>query len=136
MPPPGSVSLTGYRGSGSVVEHLLAKEKVAGSNPVFRSRRRKPARAFPCTATGSAESSASRLVATSGLLTNSSRKSQVLGVQVADRRYAPVSSPANRGTGWRLKGFVHPYSPARFADKHQVARCAFQAQPAQVWVEH
>src|SRR5215217_5766004 len=25
------------RGSGSVVEHLLAKEKVAGSNPVFRS---------------------------------------------------------------------------------------------------
>src|SRR5665811_2139006 len=24
-------------GSGSVVEHLLAKEKVAGSNPVFRS---------------------------------------------------------------------------------------------------
>ena len=28
----------GVRGSGSVVEHLLAKEKVAGSNPVFRSR--------------------------------------------------------------------------------------------------
>ena len=27
------------RGSGSVVEHLLAKEKVAGSNPVFRSKR-------------------------------------------------------------------------------------------------
>src|SRR5699024_6969456 len=27
------------RGSGSVVEHLLAKEKVAGSNPVFRSRK-------------------------------------------------------------------------------------------------
>src|SRR5215213_1367899 len=26
------------RGSGSVVEHLLAKEKVAGSNPVFRSK--------------------------------------------------------------------------------------------------
>ena len=26
------------RGSGSVVEHLLAKEKVAGSNPVFRSQ--------------------------------------------------------------------------------------------------
>ena len=26
-----------YCGSGSVVEHLLAKEKVAGSNPVFRS---------------------------------------------------------------------------------------------------
>ena len=25
-------------GSGSVVEHLLAKEKVAGSNPVFRSK--------------------------------------------------------------------------------------------------
>ena len=25
------------RGSGSVVEHLLAKERVAGSNPVFRS---------------------------------------------------------------------------------------------------
>ena len=25
-------------GSGSVVERLLAKEKVAGSNPVFRSR--------------------------------------------------------------------------------------------------
>ncbi len=25
------------RGSGSAVEHLLAKEKVAGSNPVFRS---------------------------------------------------------------------------------------------------
>ena len=25
-------------GSGSVVEHLLAKEKAAGSNPVFRSR--------------------------------------------------------------------------------------------------
>ena len=24
-------------GSGSVVEHLLAKEKVTGSNPVFRS---------------------------------------------------------------------------------------------------
>ena len=29
------VSLTG--GSGSVVEHLLAKERVTGSNPVFRS---------------------------------------------------------------------------------------------------
>jgi hypothetical protein len=28
------------RGSGSVVEHLLAKEKVAGSNPVFRSKNR------------------------------------------------------------------------------------------------
>jgi hypothetical protein len=27
-------------GSGSVVEHLLAKEKVAGSNPVFRSNMR------------------------------------------------------------------------------------------------
>ncbi len=26
-------------GSGSVVEHLLAKEKVAGSNPVFRSEK-------------------------------------------------------------------------------------------------
>ena len=24
-------------GSGSVVEHLLAKEKVVGSNPIFRS---------------------------------------------------------------------------------------------------
>jgi hypothetical protein len=29
------------RGSGSGVEHLLAKEKVAGSNPVSRSRRRR-----------------------------------------------------------------------------------------------
>ena len=32
---PGSKVTTG--GSGSVVEHLLAKEDVAGSNPVFRS---------------------------------------------------------------------------------------------------
>src|SRR6187200_243859 len=29
-------------GSGSVVEHLLAKEKVAGSNPVFRSNLQMP----------------------------------------------------------------------------------------------
>ncbi len=37
------------RGSGSVVEHLLAKEKVAGSNPVFRSRlARTKIRAFLC----------------------------------------------------------------------------------------
>ncbi len=38
----GTLVLIGMRGlsvggSGSVVEHLLAKEKVAGSNPVFRS---------------------------------------------------------------------------------------------------
>ena len=38
------------RGSGSVVEHLLAKEKVAGSNPVFRSSvTRAFARVFSCT---------------------------------------------------------------------------------------
>ena len=38
------------RGSGSVVEHLLAKEKVAGSNPVFRSSvTRAMARVFSCT---------------------------------------------------------------------------------------
>jgi hypothetical protein len=30
------------RGSGSGVEHLLAKEKVAGSNPVSRSNERHP----------------------------------------------------------------------------------------------
>src|SRR5215217_3434094 len=37
------------RGSGSVVEHLLAKEKVAGSNPVFRSNvTRALARVFSC----------------------------------------------------------------------------------------
>src|SRR3954463_16271586 len=32
------------RGSGSVVEHLLAKEKVAGSNHVFRSKHKQRAR--------------------------------------------------------------------------------------------
>ena len=31
------VRVAPQRGSGSVVEHLLAKERVAGSNPVFRS---------------------------------------------------------------------------------------------------
>jgi hypothetical protein len=35
---PNPVTVASPRGSGSVVEHLLAKEKVAGSNPVFRSR--------------------------------------------------------------------------------------------------
>lgn len=34
---PFAAEMIGVRGSGSVVEHLLAKEKVAGSNPVFRS---------------------------------------------------------------------------------------------------
>jgi hypothetical protein len=33
-----SILPLGTCGSGSVVEHLLAKERVAGSNPVFRSR--------------------------------------------------------------------------------------------------
>ena len=32
------LSLGHCRGSGAVVAHLLAKEKVAGPNPVFRSR--------------------------------------------------------------------------------------------------
>jgi len=32
-----SILPLGTCGSGSVVEHLLAKERVAGSNPVFRS---------------------------------------------------------------------------------------------------
>ena len=35
IPPLGTIAIR--RGSGSVVERLLAKEKVAGSNPVFRS---------------------------------------------------------------------------------------------------
>ena len=35
-----SILLLGIGGSSSVVERLLAKEEVAGSNPVFRSMRR------------------------------------------------------------------------------------------------
>ena len=37
----GCASAQHARGSGSGVEHLLAKEEVAGSNPVSRSRRRR-----------------------------------------------------------------------------------------------
>ena len=33
----GALSSAPASGSGSVVEHLLAKERVVGSNPIFRS---------------------------------------------------------------------------------------------------
>jgi hypothetical protein len=35
-----SILCLGTRGRGSVVERLLAKEKVVGSNPIARSKRR------------------------------------------------------------------------------------------------
>jgi hypothetical protein len=35
-----SILCLGIRGRGSVVERLLAKEKVVGSNPIARSKRR------------------------------------------------------------------------------------------------
>ena len=96
------------RGSGSGVEHLLAKEKVAGSNPVSRSRRRRgqvvKARVCKTLITGSNPVVASRAQAqpdfppSKRYRTDGSREEDTVQIQSAllEFAYSKDHSPASR----------------------------------------